>query len=140
MSLLFLFIVVEADVVAGWGEGAPGEVEPARAGEELVGEVVASEEFHKPLKLFGIARADVGCLADEVLRVADTTNEGVNPAVAEARIDYDGADFKAGRFQEHQAAVGHVCHVLHRWFVVGVFVDVEEFRQREMITKFRFFH
>ena len=126
--------------MAGLGEGSPGDVKPAIAGEELVGEVVASEEFHKPLKLFGIARADVGCLADEVLRVADTTNEGVNPAVAEARIDYDGADFKAGRFQEHQAAVGHVCHVLHRWFVVGVFVDVEEFRQREMITKFRFFH
>ena len=104
--------------MAGLGEGSPGDVKPAIAGEELVGEVVASEEFHKPLKLFGIARADVGCLADEVLRVADTTNEGVNPAVAEARIDYDGADFKAGRFQEHQAAVGHVCHVLHRWFVV----------------------
>jgi hypothetical protein len=94
------------DVMAGLGEGSPGDVKPAIAGEELVGEVVASEEFHKPLKLFGIARADVGCLADEVLRVADTTNEGVNPAVAEARIDYDGADFKAGRFQEHQAAVG----------------------------------
>ena len=126
--------------MAGLGEGSPGDVKPAIAGEELVGEVVAAEILHKTLKLFGIARADVGCLADEVLRVADTTNEGVNPAVAEARIDYDGADFKAGRFQEHQAAVGHVCHVLHRWFVVGVFVDVEEFRQREMITKFRFFH
>ena len=30
----------------------------------------------------------------------------IDPTVAEAGVDDDGADLKAGRLQEHQAAVG----------------------------------
>lgn len=32
------FVISDADVVAGWGEGVPGDVEPATAGEELLGQ------------------------------------------------------------------------------------------------------
>ena len=49
---------------------------------------------------------DVGGLAQQVLGVLDAANEAVDPTVAEARVDDDGADLKAGRLQEHQAAVG----------------------------------
>ena len=69
---------------------------------------------------------DVGGLADEVLGVLDAANEAVDAAVAEAGADEDGADFKAGRFQEHQAAVGQVGHVLHRGDVVGVLAQIEK--------------
>jgi hypothetical protein len=31
----FLFVIPKADVVAGWGDGVPGDVEPAGAGKEL---------------------------------------------------------------------------------------------------------
>ena len=126
------FVVAEAEIVAGWGEGCPRDVEPAGAGQELVGEGVVAQEVDQVLELRGVFRADVGSLAEQVLGVADTTNEGVHATVAEARVDDDGADFKAGRFQEHQAAIGHVRHVLHGGFVVGVFVDVEELRQRKV--------
>jgi len=32
--------------MAGWSEGVPGDVEPAAAGEELVGELPGLEEIH----------------------------------------------------------------------------------------------
>ena len=41
-STFSLFVVTEADVMTGLGEGVPGKVEPAVAGQELVGEVVAT--------------------------------------------------------------------------------------------------
>ena len=118
--------------MAGRGEGVPGDVEPAGAGQELVGEGVCIQELNKALELGGVFGANVGSLAEEVLRVADTANEGVDAAVAEAAVDDDGANLLTGRFQKHQATVGHVCHVLQRWFVVGVFVDAEELRQRKV--------
>ena len=34
---LLLLVVTEADIMAGRGEGTPGDVEPAVAGQELVG-------------------------------------------------------------------------------------------------------
>ena len=39
-TFVSLFVVAEADVMAGWAEGIPGEVEPGGGGEELVGEGV----------------------------------------------------------------------------------------------------
>ena len=69
MSLLYLFVVAEADVVAGSGVGVPGDMEPGGASEELVGEVVVAEEVDEALELSRIFGADVGSLADEVLRV-----------------------------------------------------------------------
>ncbi len=109
------------------GEGVPGNVEPAVAREELVGQIVSLEEIDQALELARVLGANVGSLAYEVLRVLDTTDEGVDARVAEARVDDDGADDLAGRFQQHEAAIGHVCHVLHGGFVVGVFAHVQEF-------------
>ena len=85
--------------MAGWGEGAPGDVEPAGAGEELVGQIVSLEEGHEALEMLRVLGADVGGLAEEVLRVADTTHEGVNARAAEAGVDQDGADRLSGGFQ-----------------------------------------
>ena len=85
--------------MTGWGEGVPGDVEPAGTGEELVGQIVSLEEGHEALELGGIAGADVGGLAEEVLRVTDTTHEGVDARVAETGVDQDGADRLSGGFQ-----------------------------------------
>ncbi len=85
--------------MAGWGDGAPGDVEPPVAGEELVGQIVSLEEGHEALELLRVLGADVCGLAEEVLRVADTTHEGVNARVAEAGVDQDGTDDAASGFQ-----------------------------------------
>ena len=44
-------IVPDADVVARLGEGSPGDVEPAVAGEQLVGALVRLQELHESLEL-----------------------------------------------------------------------------------------
>ena len=75
-----------------------------------------------------------------MLEVLDTFDESVYARVAEAGVDDDGTDHLSCWFQQHQAAVGHVHHVLHGGFVVGVLVGVDEFCQREMITEFNVFH
>ena len=49
------------------GEGRPGDVEPAVAGEELVGALVRLQELHEAVELRRIAWTDVGSLAGEVL-------------------------------------------------------------------------
>ena len=87
-------------------------MEPTIAGEELVGIFTTAEERDQTVELGGVFGADVGGLANEVLRVPDTANEGVDARVAETGVDDDGADGLAGRFQEHQAAISHVGHVL----------------------------
>ena len=94
-----LFVITNSDVVTGWDEGTPRDVEPAGAGEELVGQIVSLEEGHEALELLRVLGADVGGLAEEVLRVADATHEGVDARVAEAGVDQDGADRLSGRFQ-----------------------------------------
>ena len=96
----------ESDTTAGRGEGVPGDVKPVGGGEELVGMRATSEKVDEVLELGWVLGMDVGGLADEVLGVLDAANEAVDPTVAEAGVDDDGADLKAGRFQEHQAAVG----------------------------------
>ena len=80
----FLLVVAEADEVAGWGEGSPGDVEPARGGEELVGEGVGLQERDQALELGRVLGADVGGLAQEVLGITDATDQAVDTAVAEA--------------------------------------------------------
>ena len=107
-----LFIVPDADVMAGCGVGVPGDVKPGGTGEELVSKGVGFEEVDEALELSRIFRADVGGLADEVLGIGDTANQTINPTVAEARIDDDGADDLPGWLQQHDAAIGHVCHIL----------------------------
>ena len=53
------------------GEGGPGDVEPAGAGEELVGVLPVFEEVHEFCELRRIFRTDVGSLADQVLGVTN---------------------------------------------------------------------
>ena len=124
---LFLFVIPDSDEVAGEGEGRPRDMEPTGAGEELVGVRIGAEEVHEELELLRVARADVGSLAKEVLRVLDATDQGVDARVAVAGIDDDGTDHLAGGLQEHQTAIGHVRHVLHGWLVVGVLAQIEKF-------------
>ena len=81
-------------------------MEPAVACQQLVGQIVSLEEVHEALELGGVFGADVGSLAEKVLRVADATNEAVDAGVAVARIDDDRTDHLAGGLQEHQAAIG----------------------------------
>ena len=129
---LLSFVVPDAYVVAGRIEGVPGYVEPVGGGEELVGMRATSEKVDEVLELGWVLGMDVGGLADEVLGVLDAANEAVDPTVAEAGVDDDGVDLKAGRLQEHQAAVGQVGHDLHRGDVVGVFAQIEELAQQEV--------
>ena len=129
----FLFVVSYPDDVSGLGEGVPGDVEPAAAGgQELVGEFVSLEEIDQALVLGWVLRANVGSLALQVLRVADTAHMAVDILVAEAGVDDDGTDHLPGRFQEHHAAVDHVCHVLQRGFVARVLPCVQKLLQREV--------
>ena len=114
--------------MAGRTEGSPGDVEPAGAGQELVGIFTIAEERDQTVELGGVLGADVGSLANEVLGVLDTANKGVDARVAEAAVDDDGTAYGlAGRLQEHQAAVGHVHHVLHGGFVIRIFAQFDKF-------------
>ena len=107
-------------------------MEPPVAGEELVGEIVRLEEGNEALELLRVLGSNVRSLAREVLRVLDTTHQSVHSRVAETGVDEDGTDHLSGGFQEHQAAVGHVRHVLHGGFVIRVFARVDEFFQRKV--------
>ena len=99
--------------MAGRTEGSPGDVEPAGAGQELVGIFTIAEERDQTVELGGVLGADVGSLANEVLRVLDTANKGVDARVAEAAVDDDGAaDSLAGGLQQQAAAIDYVGHVL----------------------------
>ena len=102
-------------------------MKPAGAGEELVSQFVRLEEVHEALELLGVFRANVGSLTKEVLRVLDTTDQSVDARVTVAGIDDDGTNHLAGGLQEHQAAIGHVRHVLHGGLVVGVLAQIEKF-------------
>ena len=103
------------------------KMEPAVASQELVGIFTGLEEGDEALELLRVARADVGSLAKEVLRALDATDQGVDARRAEAGVDDDGTDHLAGGLQEHQAAIGHVRHVLHGGLVVGILAQIEEF-------------
>ena len=59
-------------------------MEPAVAGEELVGEGVRLQECDEALELGFVAWTDVGSLAQEMLRAFDAADEGIYAAVAEA--------------------------------------------------------
>ena len=92
-----LFVVTDTDKVPWRAEGCPRDVEPAGASQELVGQGVGFQEVDQMLELLGVLGADVGGLALQVLGVADTTNERVDAAIAEARVDDDGANLLTGR-------------------------------------------
>ena len=123
---LFLFVIGNSNIMSWCCEGIPRDVEPAVAGQQLVSQIVSLEEVHEALELAGVLGADVGSLAEEMLRVLDATNEGVDARVAVAGIDDDGTDHLAGGLQEHQAAIGHVRHELHGGLVVGVLAEIKK--------------
>ena len=114
------------------GEGVPGNVEPAAGSQELVGVLAAAEEVDQPLELRWVFGTDVGSLTQQVLRVADATDEGVDARVAVAGVNDDGTDHLSGGFQQHQAAVGHVRHVLHGGGVVWVLLHVDKLTESEV--------
>ena len=95
--------------MAGNGEGRPGDVEPAGAGEELVGMFTCLEERDEALELPRVLGADIGSAALEVLGILDAAHEGVDARVAEAGVDDDGtADGLAGGLQQITTTIDHV--------------------------------
>ena len=133
-----LLVIPYSDKVAGLGEGCPRDVEPAGAGEELVGEGVMAQEVDEALKLSGILGTDIGGLTEEVLRVLHAAHQRVDIGIAVAGVDDDGTDRRAGGFEEHQATVGHVDNILRRRFVTRVFLGVQEFLEGKMQREFDF--
>ena len=113
-------------------EGIPRDVEPAGGGKELVGIFTGAKEVDKTLELLRVFGADIDGLSKKVLGIGDATDKGVDARVAVAGGDDDGADQLAGGLQEHQAAIGHVRHVLHGGLVVGVFAQIEELAKFEV--------
>ena len=120
-------VIIEADEVTGRVERIPGDMQPAAGGQQLVGVFAGTKEVDEPLELRRVFGADIGSLADEVLRVADTADLAVNGRTAEAGVDDDGADDAPRGLQELMTTVGHIDHGLHGRDVFGVFVQTEEF-------------
>jgi len=82
--------------VSGWGEGAPGNMEPVGGGEELVGVLPVSKEVHQYRELRRVFRMDVGSLADQVLGIPNAAHLAIHSLAAEARTDDDRAHDKPG--------------------------------------------
>ena len=128
-----LLVVADANEVTGRTEGRPRDVEPAGAGQELVGQGVMTQEVDQALELLRILRADVGGAALLVLRISDTPYPAVHVGIAEAAVDDDGAaDGHAGGFQQLAATIDHVGCQLDGRDVVWVLVEVAELCQRKM--------
>ena len=108
-------------------------MEPAGGGQELVGQFVRLEKAHKIKELAGVLGADVGSLAEQVLRVAHTTDLAVVGLVAVAAIDDDGSHLAAYRLQQILATVLQVKQHLRRWQVVGVLLQVEKLAQHKVM-------
>ena len=107
-------------------------MEPAGAGQELVGLFTSAEEVDQTLELARVLGSDVGSLSQQVLGVLDATNQSIDARVAEAGVDNDGTDHLSGRLQQILATVLQVKQYLRRWQVVRVLLQIEEFRQRKM--------
>jgi len=91
------------------------------------------EKVDQLLEPGGVLGADVGSLANEVLRVPDTANKGVDARVAEAAGDDDGTtNGLAGGLQQQAAAIDHVGRLLRRRNVGRVLAGVAELCQRKM--------
>ena len=84
-------------------------MEPAGAGEKLVGMFTGAKEVDQTLELARVLGTDVDGLAQQVLGVLDTTNQSVDARVAEAGVDDDGtADSLTGRLQQVTTTVNQV--------------------------------
>ena len=127
-----LFVIPDPDVMAGWGEGVPGNVEPGGGGQELVGVFPTFEEVDELREPCRILRSDIGSLSDEVLRVAYTTHLAVHGLATETRIHDDGTHQEPRRLQQLMAAIGQIRHDLHRGDILWVLAQVEELAQLKM--------
>lgn len=132
---VLLLVVPKPNKVAGFGEGSPRDMEPAVAGQKLVGVFAGAEEVNQALELARVLRTDVGSLAEQVLRVADTTNLPVVGLVAVAAVDDDRANQLACGLQQILATILQVKHDLHRGQVVGVLLQVEKLREHKMLRQ-----
>jgi len=121
--------------MSGLGSGGPRYVEPAVASEQLVGIGVGLEQRHQPLELLWVFRTDVGSLTLQVLGVAYATYLAVHGLVTIARVDDDGTNHLAGRFQQMEATVCQVAYDLHCGDVARVPVQAEKFTEHEMRGK-----
>ena len=141
VSGITLLVVPDANEVAGRMEGRPRDVEPAGAGQELVGQGVGFQERDQALELGGVLGADVGSLALEVLGISDATHLAVHGLAAEAGVDDDGAaDGLAGGLQQLATTVGHVGYLLDGGDVLRVLFTVAVLGQLKMFREFDVFH
>lgn len=129
----FSFVIPNPNVVPGTGERSPGDVEPAVAGQELVGVGIRFQEIDQALELVRVLGTDVSGLAEQVLRVTDTANQGIDARIAETGVDEDGtADGLAGGLQQVPTAVHKAGHLLDRRNVSRVLAEVAELCQRKV--------
>ena len=57
-----LLIIPNPDIMAGYAEGTPGDVHPAVAGQELVGQIVNLQKRYQALELTRVLGTDVSGL------------------------------------------------------------------------------
>ncbi len=107
-------------------------MEPAIASEKLICILAGLQERHKPLELCRIFRTDIGSLTYEVLRVRYPTNLTIDGFISKTRIDDDWAHLCPCRLQKEMATISHIHHILHRWYVLWVFLQIKKFRQLEV--------
>ena len=119
--------------MAGRREGIPGDVEPAVAGQQLVGVFADLQEFDEIPELRGILRPDVGSLAEKMLRCTDAPNFLVDFIIAKARVDDDRSGYDACRFEKQMTAVGQIDDNLHRRDVLRILPEVEKLTQLKML-------
>ena len=127
-----LLVVPDADIIAGFGEGSPGDVEPTIAGEELVGVFMVAEEVDQALELLWVLGTDVGSLTHQMLRVTDTANQGIDAGIAETGVDDDGTHLRAGWLKQMLTTVDHGGKMVDGGDVVRIFVQTEELVQLKM--------
>ena len=128
-----LLVIPYSDIMARDAEGLPGNVEPAVAGQELVGKLVSFQKIDQAFELGGILRTDVGSTALKVLRVFDPTYAAVHVGITKAGVNDDGtADSLAGGLKQITATINHVCNLLNGGIVLGVLLPIAEFCQSKM--------
>ena len=113
-------------------EGNPGDVEPTIAGEELVGVFMVAEEVDQALELLRVLGPNVSSLAQQVLRVTDTANQGIDAGIAETGVDDDGTHLRAGWLKQMLTTVDHGGKLVDGGDVVRIFVQTEELVQLKM--------
>ena len=130
--MLILLVVADADLAAGRAEGRPGNVEPARAREQLVGVLALLQEVDEALELLWVERPDIRGLADKVLRVSHAAHLAVHSLTTEARSDDDRPHDEPCGLQQQMTAIGQIGYGLHCWNVLRVPAQIEELAQEKV--------